>query len=248
MIPPKIHYCWFGGGPLPRLAQSCMKTWREAMPSAEIVRWDETNYDVAQIPYVAAAARSRQWAFVSDYARLDVVLREGGVYLDIDVKLLQPLEPLLMAHRAFVGRQNDGSVNTGLILAAESGTEILRDMRDAYRSYAYKNEKGEFRSPPCTTLQTDFLTARGYLRNDPNEQRIGDLTILRAGVIASEDRNGLLLPCREALGVHYGMSSWYPLPWRLLRAAKRRLARWCTPRMLKFFVSCKRCIIRNYQR
>ena len=46
MIPKIIHYCWFGGNPLPPLAQKCIKSWKKYCPDYEIVRWDESNFDI----------------------------------------------------------------------------------------------------------------------------------------------------------------------------------------------------------
>lgn len=45
MIPKKIHYIWFGGNPLPPLAERCIASWEKYMPGYEIVRWDESNFD-----------------------------------------------------------------------------------------------------------------------------------------------------------------------------------------------------------
>ena len=31
-----IHYCWFGGKPLPSLAKKCIKSWKKYLPEFEI--------------------------------------------------------------------------------------------------------------------------------------------------------------------------------------------------------------------
>ncbi len=80
MIPKIIHYCWFGGNPLPRSAQKCIDSWRKFFPGYEIKRWDESNYDVNVIPYTRDAYSAKKYAFVSDYARFDVLYREGGLF------------------------------------------------------------------------------------------------------------------------------------------------------------------------
>jgi len=49
MIPKKIHYCWFGGNPLPHIAIKCMKSWKKFCPDYEIIRWDESNCDMTTI-------------------------------------------------------------------------------------------------------------------------------------------------------------------------------------------------------
>ena len=246
MIPLKIHYCWFGGRPLPALARRCIESWRRMMPGVEIVRWDESNYACSTVPYVAAAYRAGKWAFVSDYVRLDVIAREGGVYLDVDVELLRSLRPLAGVRAAFVGRQLDGCVNTGLILAAEPNNAIVVKMRDAYRDYRWIDGAGRFSSAPCTVLQTDFLADLGYDSKNTDEQTIAGLTVLRPNAIASENQQGILCPDAETLGIHYGMSSWYPWGWRMLRTAKRMLARCCGPKVLGWLVWFKRLFARRY--
>ena len=46
MIPKVIHYCWFGGKELPKLAKKCIASWEKFCPDYEIVRWDESNFDL----------------------------------------------------------------------------------------------------------------------------------------------------------------------------------------------------------
>lgn len=57
----------------------------------------------------------------ADWVRLDQLARFGGLYLDWDVITLRPLAPLRHAgFRAVVGRQFDGFVNNGILLAVPS--------------------------------------------------------------------------------------------------------------------------------
>ena len=55
MIPKIIHYCWFGGNPLPELAIKCIASWKKNINDYEIKEWNESNYDVRKIPYIAQA-------------------------------------------------------------------------------------------------------------------------------------------------------------------------------------------------
>ena len=43
MIPKKIHYCWFGRNPKPKLAEKCIASWRKYCPDYEIIAWNEEN-------------------------------------------------------------------------------------------------------------------------------------------------------------------------------------------------------------
>ena len=88
MIPKKIHYCWFGGNPLPEDIKRYIESWKKYCPDYELIRWDESNYDVHKNTYVEQAYQNKKWAFLTDYARLDIIYEYGGIYLDADVCLL----------------------------------------------------------------------------------------------------------------------------------------------------------------
>jgi mannosyltransferase OCH1-like enzyme len=77
MIPKKIHYCWFGGNPLPESFQICLASWKKYLPDYEIIEWNETNFDIHCCEYVRKAAENRKWAFVSDYARAKALHEQG---------------------------------------------------------------------------------------------------------------------------------------------------------------------------
>ena len=73
MIPKVIHYCWFGGQPLPESALKCIESWRRFCPDYEIKQWSEENYDVNKIQYIKEAYQEKKIAFVTDVARLDII-------------------------------------------------------------------------------------------------------------------------------------------------------------------------------
>lgn len=118
MIPKIIHYCWFGGGELPQMQKKCIESWKKFCPDYEIKEWNESNYDVHKVPYISEAYDAGKMAFVSDYARLDIIYKHGGIYLDTDVEIIKSLEPLL-EHTCFLGAERDGIVATGLGFGAE---------------------------------------------------------------------------------------------------------------------------------
>ena len=41
-IPKIIHYCWFGGKPIPEELRACMDSWKK-LKGYKVIRWDETN-------------------------------------------------------------------------------------------------------------------------------------------------------------------------------------------------------------
>ena len=94
MIPKVIHYCWFGRGEKPRLAKKCIASWKKYMPDYEIIEWNEDNYDVFSNPYTRFCYENKKWAFLSDFIRLDIVEKHGGVYFDTDVEEVKNFDNL----------------------------------------------------------------------------------------------------------------------------------------------------------
>ena len=95
MIPKKIHYCWFGGGEQDEKTKACIASWKKYLTDYEIIEWNENNFDVNINQFVSEAYNAKKWAFVSDYARLWVLMKYGGIYLDADVEVLKPFDNLL---------------------------------------------------------------------------------------------------------------------------------------------------------
>ena len=94
-IPRILHSFWFSGDKKPETYQKCIDSWKKVCPDYEIYEWTMDNYDYTKHPFMQKAIAEKKWAFASDYARLDVVYHQGGIYLDMDVELLRPLDSLL---------------------------------------------------------------------------------------------------------------------------------------------------------
>ena len=123
MIPKVIHYCWFGGNPIPEKDRRYIEGWKEKCPDYEIIEWNERNYDVSKNKYMAQAYEEKKWGFVSDYARLDLVYQYGGIYFDTDVELLKPLDNLLELEM-FCGFESTKYVNFGIGFGAEKENPV----------------------------------------------------------------------------------------------------------------------------
>ena len=95
MIPKKIHYCWFGRGEKPKLAQKCIASWRKYMPDYEIIEWNEDNFDVNRNAYTKMCYEQKKYAFLTDYLRLVIIEEQGGIYFDTDVEAVRSFDDLL---------------------------------------------------------------------------------------------------------------------------------------------------------
>jgi mannosyltransferase OCH1-like enzyme len=106
MIPATLHYIWIGGTPLPDRFRANIETWRRHNPDFEIREWNEANLDWSS-HYMRAAYMFGYWSRVTNLARLQILQKHGGIYLDVDVEMLRSLRPLL-DNACFVGFQDSG--------------------------------------------------------------------------------------------------------------------------------------------
>lgn len=163
MIPKVIHYCWFGRGEMPKLMKKCLKSWKKFCPDWQIVLWNEDNFDVSSTLWTAQAYEARKFAFVSDYVRLKALYEMGGVYLDTDVELVQPIDRFL-EHEAFSGFESESMVQTGII-GAQKGHAVIKSWLDHYDGRAYLVDGKPVMVPNVSHI-TENLCARGLVMND----------------------------------------------------------------------------------
>ena len=202
LIPPILHYCWFGRGDMPELAKKCMDSWRHYCPEFELKLWNEDNYDVTKNAYMWAAYQAGKWAYVSDYARVDVVNEYGGIYLDTDVELLQPLDAL-RREQAFAGYESETEVAFGLGFGSNSNNPALCDILELYAHLPWDGGK-----KPCPYYQSEVLEKHG-LRRDNTFQRLDYMTILPVRCLCAKSissRRERRYP--ETFSIHHFAGSW----------------------------------------
>ena len=159
MIPKIIHYCWFGGGQYPSFVRKCMASWHRYCPDYEIKLWNETNYDVSKSTYMYEAYQAKKWAFVSDVARLDIIYRCGGIYLDTDVELIKSIDDLL-TRNCFVSSDGMG-INTGIGFGSEANHLVIKEMLDQYAEKHFMTNTVPDLTP-CTYYNTQPFLKAGY--------------------------------------------------------------------------------------
>lgn len=207
LIPKVIHYCWFGGNPIPDQYKLWMESWRKFCPDYKIIEWNEGNYDVSKNEYMYQAYQKKKWGFVSDYARLDIIYRHGGIYLDTDVELVQNLDELLY-QKGFAGFQNDEQMNTGLGFGAVGGLPIFREMLDIYSERRFVKEDGSIDATPCPELQTPVLEKHGLKKNG-EYQIVSDLTVYPEKVLCGKSLNTKKIVLRPyTRAIHHFEGSW----------------------------------------
>ncbi|MBR3932782.1 MAG: glycosyl transferase [Clostridia bacterium] len=160
-IPKVIHYCWFGRGELPSLAKKCIASWKKYCPDYKIVCWNEDNFNINQNKYAKEAYEAEKWAFVSDYVRLKVLYEEGGIYLDTDVEIIKPIDPIV-ENGGYMGFDDAGIVSTGLGFACEKGNGLVGELLKDYDDISFKLSDGTYDITPCPKRNTQTMERLGF--------------------------------------------------------------------------------------
>ena len=209
-IPKIIHYCWFGRAKKPKIIKMCIKSWKKLCPDYKIIEWNESNFDVNCIPFCEQAYNAKQWAFVSDYARLKVLYEYGGIYMDTDVELVKPLTPFL-TYRCFLGFQHEHYVSNGLVTGAVPKHPFIAENLAIYEHNSFTNEADSSKLVVCQEYTTNILSDHGLrLPCDGTVQVLEDIVVFPPEYFCPYDhRNFTMNKTEKTVSVHHFTSSWW---------------------------------------
>lgn len=218
MIPQIIHYCWFGGNPLPNSVKKCITSWKKFFPEYDIKEWNESNFDVNMMPFSREAYLAKKYAFVSDVARFYILYHEGGLYFDTDVEIVASFDDIL-AQGAFMGVEVlcngvDGpAVNPGLGLGAEKGNPVLKSILEHYQTRHFCDEDG-VQLPGTVVAHTTEVLKKEYGLLPINEiQKLGDITIYPIDFFNPfDDATGVLRTTKNTRSIHWYSKTWIEKP------------------------------------
>lgn len=205
MIPKKIHYCWFGRGEKPKLAQKCIMSWRRYMPDYEIVEWNEDNFDINYNAYTKMCYEQKKFAFLTDYLRLVIVEEHGGIYFDTDVEAVKSFDELL-ENKGFLGFENNEYVNTGEGFGAEPHNPVVQQMLKEYEPLL----DGLHGTIGCPILNTQALVKFGLALT-------GEKQVIEKMVVYPSDyfnplnsATGEIQKNENTYSIHWYSASWMP--------------------------------------
>lgn len=219
MIPKVIHYCWFGGNPLPKSAIKCIDSWKKFLPDYEIKEWNESNFDINLIPYTREAYEMKKYAYVSDVARFLVLYREGGVYFDTDVEVVKPLDDIIEAG-AFMGIEDLGeegktypNVAPGLGLAVEAGNPFYKEILDHYYECHYYDPITKVPYPLTVVNHCTDLLIKNGLKPTNKFQIVAGINIYPVDYFCPlEDATGILTITENTRAIHWFSKTWIDKP------------------------------------
>lgn len=214
MIPKIIHYCWFGGNPLPELAHNCIASWKKHCPDYEIKEWNESNFDLNCCDYVKEAYAAKKWAFVSDYARFLILYQYGGLYFDTDVELIKPIDDIV-EKGPFMGFETEVSSKQwlqaapGLGLAANPGLELYRELLDSYSNRHFCKSNGMLNQTTVVEYTTEILVKHGMAQTEKIQQAMGIWLYPKEYFCPMDYATGEISLTENTRSIHHFSASWY---------------------------------------
>lgn len=159
MIPRTIHAVWMGG-PMPPEYRQHLDQWKALNPGWRVRLWGNQEIDAATWRNQNLIDRAPELCperfiprFRSNLIRYEILERHGGVYVDCDLKPLQPL-PDLTGIEVMAGWERQGEWIGNSIIGAIPGHPLITALVDGAAASCEKY--GPERSPVTTGPQ--YLT------------------------------------------------------------------------------------------
>jgi hypothetical protein len=129
LIPKIMHQIW--DGDMPPLYQSYLDECKKLHPDWEFKIWDEREIDSFNMRYRNSYDKARSYAAKADILRYEILYKFGGVYRDMDIKCLLPIDDLNYKYDFFIIAEGPYKskyplLNNGIIGSA-SGMNILKN-------------------------------------------------------------------------------------------------------------------------
>ena len=205
MIPKIIHYIWLGGNDEPQILKKCKASWKKYCPDYEIKRWDESNLNIDCCNYCRQAYDTKKYAFASDVLRFYILKDYGGIYVDIDVEILKPIDELLK-NEVFSGFETSGFVAPGLIIGAEPNNKFINEFIEDYNkiNFEYNPQK----QVTICNLVTDKLMSYG-LKCDNSTQNINGFVVYSSDYFSPKSlSDGKIRKTKNTLTIHHYEGTW----------------------------------------
>lgn len=245
MIPKVIHYCWFGGNPLPEEAKKCIASWKKFLPDYVIKEWNESNFDVNAIPYTKEAYEAKKWAFVSDYVRFRVLYNYGGLYFDTDVEVIKPIDDII-ARGNFMGYECPSEVGAaprdvapGLGLGVNPGLDLIKSILEEYDNNHFLVEGVPQTNKTVVNYTTEEFNKIGKSQySDKVDYSEGVYLYYPEYFCPLNHHTGKLTITENTRTIHHYTATWKSSS----QKRKAALIRILGPKMTDFLVKVKHCL------
>ena len=221
MIPKVIHYCWFGRGKMPKLAEICIASWKKHLPEYELHLWNEDTFDVNSNLFTKQAYESRKFAFVTDYVRLYALHKHGGIYMDTDVEVLKNMDYFLQ-FPAFSGFEDEINIPTGLMSSVKGG-KWIEYLLSYYDKRAFIKPDGSLDTLTNTFIIGDMTKKIGFVPDGTYQVIDNEVHIFPKDYFCPKSQiTGNIIITKNTYCIHHFSGSWMPIKRKRIAKFKRR--------------------------
>uniref|UniRef100_UPI0040481302 glycosyltransferase family 32 protein n=1 Tax=Mariniflexile sp. TaxID=1979402 RepID=UPI0040481302 len=239
MIPKVIHYCWFGRGEMPKLAEICIESWKKHLPDYKLYLWNEDSFDVNSNLFTKQAYESKKFAFVTDYVRLYALYHHGGVYMDTDVEVIKNMDYFLQ-FPAFSGFEDEINIPTGL-MASMKGGKWVKFLLSYYDNMPFIKEDGSFHALTNTYTIGEMTKTLGFVPNNQYQCISHEVHLFPKDYFCPKSQvSGRKESTENTYCIHHFSGSWMPLKVKRLTEAKRKLMRIIGVKNVEFLIKTLR--------
>lgn len=209
IIPGIIHAIWFSADPLPPLYRKCLDSWKKYAPDMEIKIWDLKNYKADHCLFFEQAVEYGNFAFASDYARADLLRRYGGIYMDLDVEMLRPIDDLLY-NDAYMSFESLDRIECGSGMGAGPEHPIIQKICESYENRPYLKTDGSWDNSTCPVRYTQVIEKFGLKKNGAF-QFVEDITVYPFEMLSAKSFDtGIIYKTPLTYTLHHHNGSWIP--------------------------------------
>lgn len=209
VIPKIIHTFWFSGEEMPEKYKECLQSWKKYAADFEIKIWNLDSYKPEKCLFFDQAIADKNWAFASDYARADVLRRYGGVYMDLDVEMLKPIDDLLY-NDAYMSFESLTRIECGSGMGAKPNNKIIDEICKSYENRPYYKADGSWDNSTCPVRYTEIIEKHGLIKNG-GFQFVEDITIYPFEVLTGKSFDtGIIYKTELSYTTHHHNGSWIP--------------------------------------
>ena len=207
-----------------------IESWKKYCPDYKIIEWNESNFDLNEVPYVKEAYQSKKWAFITDYVRLYALDTIGGIYMDTDVEVLKNLDEFLN-QEGFSGFERENAVPTG-IMAAEKRQKFIHELLHQYDELHFIKDDGSLDETTNVTRITNTAVKYGLKLNN-KKQTVQGFTFYPTDYFCPKNSRTMEINItKNSCTIHHFAGSWVTDN-NFRRAVKKYLPVWTLKGIVK---------------
>ncbi len=135
-----LHHIWLGPHQIPQRCIDCMNGAISMHSDWEYILWTDSHplLETLDPTVLEKMDAVENYGAKSDILRLEILRVYGGVYLDVDILPIRPLDPFVHANDFFCGLQRSTSISNA-VLGARKGHPLLKEILDSIDTTQVKN-------------------------------------------------------------------------------------------------------------